>query len=84
MKRRHKAVQPPYNRICSTNDSLLDIADRAHKAGALTWEDVQAVQDWKFEPCPKHGKPMKAIGLCEDCTEEISVIGRAMRGVKST
>ncbi len=84
MKRRHKAVQPPYNRNVPTDMTWLDLADKAHKAGALTWEDVQAVQDWKFDPCPKHGKPMKAIGLCEDCVEEIAAIGRAMRGVKST
>lgn len=84
MPRRHRAVRPqPYNRVCSTEDTDLIVADRAHKAGKMTWKEVQAIQDQRFDPCPKHGKPMKAIGLCEDCTEEISAIGRAMRGVKS-
>lgn len=84
MPRRHRAVRPqPYNRVCSTEDTQLDVAARAHKAGEMTWEEVQAIQNQRFDVCPKHGKPMPGVGVCEDCTEEISAIGRAMRGVKS-
>lgn len=46
---------------------------RASKAGAISWEDAQALQDMGLPICMTHGKPIKFTddgGLCVQCVED--------------
>lgn len=40
-------------------ETQLDAAWRAYQAGALTWPDVQAIQDNRMPRCPEHNRPAK-------------------------
>ncbi len=74
MPKRHRAVQPPYNRNVPTTTSLLDVADAAYKAGAMTWEDVQATQQSLMPDCAHCGLAhggrilVEREPLCAACT----------------
>lgn len=55
------------------NDTLLDAADRAYRAGALDWRDVQAVQESLMPDCQHCGAAhagrvrVEGTPLCASC-----------------
>lgn len=61
-----------YNRYGNGGD-ILDVAWRAARAGALTWEDARAIQDTLMPDCVGCGKKhagrilMEKQGYCETC-----------------